>query len=184
MRRRSPALLAVTLVAIVCGLIGLAAEQTPGTAPAAPKAQPTKAASPARMDAATQTASIIWFGNAIEAAAMGRLLKATNQQTELQRILAILEASRVALTRFNSEIGCRWACPPGECSPDCHPKTDIVPSLAPIDPELLKHPGNGPIILNWYVATLENLALDAPGARDADVRSQLRGALDKIAARQ
>ena len=177
MRRWSPALLAVTLGAIVCGLIGYAAEQVPGKAPATGTGQPTKAASRPPRDA--HAADIVWFGNTIETAAIRKLLKATDKQAQLQRIAAILEESRIALTPF-AEVGCRWACPPGMCSPDCRPKNAFDPTGPFVDPELLQQLGIGPTIVHLYVATLENLALDAPSGSYEKVVTQLRGTVDKI----
>lgn len=180
MRRRSPALLAVTLGAIVSGLIGYAAEQTPAKAPAASTAQPKAAASKAVKGAEAQAVAIAWFGNAIQATASLKLLRASSRPTELQRIAAILEKTRASLNPF-TRISCRWACPPGECSPDCLPRLPIDPNQRLVDPALLEQPDNGPIILNLYVATIEGLALEAPSAHYGEVVAQLRGTLDEIA---
>ena len=183
MGRRSWVLRRVGYAAFVFGLIGyggapsFAQTAAPAKQPAAGK-QSAGTSSGAQPDPAAEAMAIAWFGNEIERIAIEKLLAAPKPDDLLPQIVKILSEVRTSLGKLESAAQCRWACPPGECSPDCHPRpirTDPASRPVPFDRIMA--------ILHWERSAIENTAIEVLGHNSkayASVRQELDKALTGI----
>jgi len=119
--------------------------------------------------------AVVWFGNEMESVTIQKLLAAQQPDALFADVLKILEDARTKVGNLVPERAaqCRWACPPGECSPDCIPPIPgrILPATRPpltLDRMLA--------VLRWEVTVIENRALQALMANSrlyARVRDEL-----------